>query len=317
MNDGEFRHVGFIGLGVMGVPMATNLLRSGYALTVHDLDATRAEPLIELGATWAEDAASVARGSDVVITIVPDSPDVVAAAEGPAGLLAGGHPHLVWIDMSTISPVTAQQLAEAAAACGIEMLDAPVSGGQKGAIEATLSIMVGGPSPVLERCIPLLQCMGTTIVHIGERVGAGQVAKACNQMVVGVTIGVVAEALTVGAKAGVDPAKIRSALLGGFAQSRVLDLHGQRMLDRAFEPGFRIHLHQKDMAIATSMARAYGAAVPLSALTLELMNALAASGQAGSDHSALVQVYERLAEHCISPTSEPRALLHADGDRDG
>jgi 2-hydroxy-3-oxopropionate reductase len=300
VSTGEFRQVGFIGLGVMGVPMAGNLLRSGYAVTVHDLDASRAEPLLELGATWAEDAASVARACDVVITIVPDSPDVVAAAEGPSGLLAGGHPHMVWIDMSTISPVTARQLAEAAADLEIDMLDAPVSGGQKGAIEATLSIMVGGPSATLERCRPLLECMGTTIVHIGEQVGAGQVAKACNQMVVGVTIAVVAEALVIGAKAGVDPAKIRSALLGGFAQSRVLDLHGQRMLDRTFEPGFRIRLHQKDLAIATSMARSYGAAVPLSALTLELMNGLAAAGNGESDHSALVQVYERLAETTVS-----------------
>lgn len=180
------------------------------------------------------------------------------------------------------------------------MLDAPVSGGQKGAVEATLSIMVGGRAALLERCLPILKCMGATIVHIGEEVGAGQVAKACNQMVVGVTIGVVAEALVAGAKAGVDPEKIRSALLGGFAQSRVLDLHGRRMLDHAFEPGFRIQLHQKDLAIATSMARAYGSAVPLSALTLELMNALAAAGEGGSDHSALVEIYERLAETSLA-----------------
>lgn len=296
MTEAAFHKVGFIGLGVMGVPMAANLLRSGHSLTVHDLDPSHAESLLELGATWADDAAAVARASEIVITMVPDSPDLLAAAVGPTGLLAGCHPRMTWIDMSTISPVTAREVAELAAGLDVDMLDAPVSGGQKGAIEATLSIMVGGPSAVLERCLPLLECLGKTIVHIGDEPGSGQVAKACNQMVVGVTIGVVAEALVAGAKAGVDPAKIRSALLGGFAQSRILEIHGQRMLDHDFQPGFRVRLHVKDMAIATSMARAYGASVPLSALTLELMNALGASDEGDSDHSALLHVYERLAE---------------------
>jgi 2-hydroxy-3-oxopropionate reductase len=304
VTEQEREHIGFIGLGVMGLAMATNLVRNGYPLTVYDVVPGCAQPLLELGAVWADDAASVARASEIVITMVPDSPEVLAAAEGPNGLLAGSREHMVWIDMSTISPVTARQLAERATRQGVDMLDAPVSGGQKGAIEAALSIMVGGPATVLERCQTVLACLGTTIVHVGEDPGSGQVAKACNQMVVGVTIGIVAEALVAGAKAGVDPSKIRSALLGGFAQSRVLEIHGQRMLDHAFEAGFRIRLHQKDLAIATSMARAYGAAVPLSALTLELMNGLAAGGEADSDHSALAEVYERLADTSISLTEK-------------
>jgi len=299
MTDREFHKVGFIGLGVMGVPMAANLIRSGYALTVYDLDPDRAAPLLELGAVWADDAASVARVSEAVITMVPDSPDLLGAAQSPSGLLAGSHEGMTWVDMSTISPVTARDVAALAGERGVAALDAPVSGGQKGAIEGTLSIMVGGPSAVFERCLPLLGCMGKTIVHIGEEPGSGQVTKACNQMVVGITIGAVAEALVAGAKAGVDPAKIREALLGGFAQSRILEIHGQRMLDHEFDPGFRTRLHVKDLAIATSMARAYGASTPLSALTLELMNALSAADEGDSDHSALLRVYERLADVTI------------------
>jgi 2-hydroxy-3-oxopropionate reductase len=308
MNNNQLSHVAFIGLGVMGMPMATNLVLAGYSLTVNDLDAGRAASLLELGAAWAGDAATAARAADVVITMVPDSPDVAAAATGPQGLLAGSSAGMTWIDMSSISPVTARELAQQAADAGVDMLDAPVSGGQKGAVEGTLSIMVGGPETVLDRCRPLLQCLGTTIVHIGDEVGAGQVAKACNQMVVGVTIGVVAEALVAAAKAGVDPERIREALLGGFAQSRILDLHGRRMLDRAFDPGFRIRLHQKDLAIGTSMARTYGTPAPLTALTLELMNAAAAAGAGESDHSALVLVYERLAEDSVAGAQNERSL---------
>src|SRR5579862_851458 len=186
--------VGFVGLGVMGLPMATNLMRAGYPLVVHNRPTSRTDALVEQGATRADDSSSVAAASDVVITMLPDSPDVVEVGLAADGLLAGARPGLTWIDMSTISPVTARQVATAAAERGVDMLDAPVSGGEKGALEATLSIMVGGPTSVLERCRAILEHLGQTIVHIGEEPGSGQVAKACNQLIVGVTISAVAEA---------------------------------------------------------------------------------------------------------------------------
>jgi 2-hydroxy-3-oxopropionate reductase len=207
---------------------------------------------------------------------------------------------LVWIDISTISPIAAQELARQAEGVGIDALDAPVSGGEQGAGDATLAIMVGGSRHAYERCLPLLRCLGTTIAHMGGA-GAGQVTKACNQMVVGITIAAVSEALVLGSKARIDPAQMREVLLGGFAASRVLDLHGRRMLDGNFQPGGRIELHRKDLDIALAMAREIGAAAPLSALVLQLMHAAAAAGDGDLDHAALVRVYERLNRTHLNP----------------
>lgn len=292
--------IGFIGLGIMGLPMAMNLARAGYQLTVNTRTASRAQPILKVGAMWEGDAASVARASDIVITMLPDSPDVAAVIEGSSGVLADAHEGMTWIDMSTISPVVTRRLADLAHERGVDSLDAPVSGGEKGAVEGTLSIMVGGPLEVFERCLPLLECMGQSIVHIGGT-GTGQIAKLCNQMIVGTTIAAVGEALVVGAKAGADPAKIREALLGGFAQSRILDVHGQRMLEGALQPGFRIRLHQKDVGIALDAARSFSAAAPLTALVAQLMNSAIAAGEGDRDHSALIRVYESLADIVIGP----------------
>jgi 2-hydroxy-3-oxopropionate reductase len=212
---------------------------------------------------------------------------------GADGILAGAHEGLVWIDISTISPAAAQEFSRLAVGAGIDALDAPVSGGEQGARDATLAIMVGGSEATYERCRPLLRSLGTTVAHMGGA-GAGQVTKACNQMVVGITIAAVGEALALGAKAGIDPARIREVLLGGYAASRVLDLHGRRMLDGNFEPGGRIALHRKDLDIALDIARQIDAAAPLSALVLQLMHSAAAAGDGDLDHAALVRVYERL-----------------------
>jgi 2-hydroxy-3-oxopropionate reductase len=293
--------VGFIGLGVMGRPMALNLLAAGFDVTVHSRSAERASPVIQQGAEWADSPRSVATTTDTVITMLPDSPDVMAVCQGSDGLFAGAHSGLVWIDMSTIGPITARQLAADASKLGVRTLDAPVSGGERGAIDASLSIMVGGDARTVEDVLPVLERLGRTITHVGDA-GAGQVAKACNQLVVGVTISAVAEALVLARKAGVDPGRVRTALLGGFAQSRVLEVHGQRMLDRAFEAGFRTALHQKDLSIVTETARGLAASTPLAAAVAQLMNALSAAGGGGNDHSAIVQVYERLAACTVPDT---------------
>jgi 2-hydroxy-3-oxopropionate reductase len=289
--DDQGLAVGFIGLGIMGLPMATNLLQAGHRLAVNTRTRSRAESLLEAGAAWAAEPSEVARRSDVVITMLPDSPDVAAVVDGEAGLLAGARAGTTWIDMSSISPSVAKRLADRAAEHGVDCLDAPVSGGEIAAVSGSLTIMVGGPEAVFVRCRPLLECMGSTVRRVGDA-GAGQVAKVCNQMIVGITIAAVAESLVLGAKAGVDPAMIREALLGGFAQSRVLDVHGQRMLEGSFAPGFRVDLHAKDMANAMDSARSYGASAPLSALVGQLMNSLVATGGADLDHSALARVYE-------------------------
>jgi 2-hydroxy-3-oxopropionate reductase len=231
---------------------------------------------------------------DVVLLCLPDSPDVEAAMAGEQGLLAGTRPGQIIVDMSTISPVTARALAAQAANQGVSLLDAPVSGGQVGAANGTLSIMVGGDADALERVRPVLSAMGKTILHLGES-GAGQVAKACNQLVIAVTIEAVAEALVLAAKAGVDPAKVRAALLGGYAYSRVLEGHGERFLERNFTPGFRTRLQYKDLNIALDAGRAYGAPMPAAALVHQLYTAMMARGEGDLDHSALVTLLEALA----------------------
>lgn len=286
--------VGFIGLGIMGRPMARNVLAAGYSLVVYDL---MPEPIMELvaaGATAANSPAEVAKAATVILLCLPDSPDVEAALAGQHGLLAGTHPGQIVIDMSTISPVTARAMAQKAAEQGVILLDAPVSGGQAGALNGTLSIMVGGDAAALERVRPLLSAMGKTILHLGDS-GAGQVAKACNQLIIAVTIEAVAEALVLANKAGVDPEKVRAALLGGYAYSRVLEGHGERFLAHNFEPGFRTRLQYKDLNIAMDTGRAYGVPLPAGALVHQLYAAIIARGNGDLDHSALVTLIEEMA----------------------
>src|SRR5579872_5139989 len=278
--------IGFIGLGIMGKPMARNLLKAGYSLVVHNRSRG---PVNELAAEGAKAAASpkeVAQQSDVIITMLPDSPDVEKVALGSDGIADGIKPNVIYIDMSTIAPATARRVADAMKKKGVKALDAPVSGGEKGAIEATLSIMAGGPQDAFDAALPIFQTLGKNIVLVGEA-GAGQIAKAANQLVVGVTIEAVAEALALAEAAGVDPAKVRSVLLGGFAQSRILDLHGQRMLDQNFQPGFKARLHQKDMRIVTQTAKEGGIEAPAADLALERFDKLVDSGGGEKDHSAL------------------------------
>ncbi len=286
--------VGFIGLGIMGKPMARNLLKAGYPLVVYSRSRGPVDELAAAGAKAVGSPRAVAEQADIVITMVPDSPDVQQVVLGKDGVLEGLRRGSVLVDMSTISPIVSRELAAAVEAKGAHMLDAPVSGGEKGAIEGTLSIMVGGPSDVFARVRPLFAALGKNIVHIGAH-GAGQVTKACNQIVVALTIQAVSEALVLATKAGVDPAKVREALLGGFAHSRILDLHGQRMLDRNFVPGFKVKLHQKDLNIALGTGRAVGVPLPGTAIVQEAFTALTGLGRKDLDHSSLVTLEEDLA----------------------
>jgi 2-hydroxy-3-oxopropionate reductase len=286
--------IGLIGLGIMGKPMSLNLLKAGYSLVVHDIVRPAVHEVVGAGAKDGGSAKAVTETSDVVITMLPDSPQVHEVVFSAGGVLEGVRQGQVFVDMSTISPLTSREVYDAMAKKGIPALDAPVSGGQKGAIEATLSIMVGGPKAAFDRVLPVFQTMGKNIVHIGEDPGAGQVTKACNQIVVGITIMAVAEALTLARKAGVDPAKVRAALLGGFAQSRILELHGQRILDHNFAPGFRIRLHQKDLRIALATGEAYGVPLFNTALVHEVLTALMAQGHQDLDHSGIAKYVEAL-----------------------
>lgn len=284
--------VGFIGLGIMGRPMAGHILSAGFPLIVTTRTRASAAGLIEAGASWADTAADVAAGSDIVLTMLPDTPDVETVLTGAGGVVDGA-PHGVHVvDMSTISPVATRELAARLAERGIALVDAPVSGGERAAIDATLSIMVGGPSRAIAVVRPVLEVLGRTIVRVGET-GAGQVAKACNQLIVAANIQAVAEALALATKAGVDPAMVREALMGGFASSRVLDVHGQRMLDRTFQPGFRVRLHRKDAAIIRSLADSVHASVPSFEVAARALDALCAAGSGDLDHSALYLLLDR------------------------
>lgn len=285
--------IGFIGLGLMGKPMAHNILKAGYPLTVYNRSRAAMEFLGAVGASLADSPAIVAAQSDVVITCLPDSPDVEAVVLGENGIAAGAREGMLYIDMSTIAPATARAVYATLQSRGIAALDAPVSGGDIGAQQGILSIMVGGDAPAFERALPILQTMGKNIVHIGEA-GAGQVTKACNQVVVAMTVQAVAEALTLAKKSRVDPAKVRDALLGGFAQSRVLEVHGQRMLEGSFQPGFKLHLHRKDMNIVLQTAREVQLPLLGASQVTELMNALLAQGKGELDNAAIVTLYEML-----------------------
>jgi 2-hydroxy-3-oxopropionate reductase len=285
--------IGFIGLGIMGMPMAGNLLAAGYPLTVHNRSRGPVEELAVRGATRGGSPREVAASSDVVITMLPDSPDVEAVVLGPDGVAAGIREGALYIDMSTIGPAVSRRIATVLSERGVDAVDAPVSGGEPAAREGNLSIMAGGTEEAVERARPIFKVLGKATTHIGPA-GAGQVAKAANQVVVALTIQAVAEALVLARKSGVDPARVRAALLGGFAQSRILDLHGQRMLDGAYDPGFKLRLHRKDLAIALQLGREEHAPLFATAQAAELMDALLAQGAGDRDHSALATLYEQL-----------------------
>lgn len=286
--------IGFIGLGIMGKPMAQHLLNAGYPLTVLDVVKSAQEEVVAAGARAGTSPKSVAEQSDVIITMLPDSPDVEQVILGREGVIEGLRAGALVIDMSTVLPSTARKVAQAARDKGADALDAPVSGGQVGAVNAALTIMVGGAQTAFDRAKPLFDKMGKNITLVGEA-GAGQITKAANQIIVGVTIAAVSEALLLAAKAGVDPAKVREALMGGFASSRILELHGNRMIQRTFAPGFKIKLHRKDMNLILNTARELGLSLPMSAQVAELMNGLIANDGAELDHSALVTMFEKLA----------------------
>jgi 2-hydroxy-3-oxopropionate reductase len=286
--------VGLIGLGIMGRPMARNLMKAGYSLTVHNRSRGPVDEIAAEGATPAGSPREVAAVSDVTITMLPDSPDVEAVMRGPDGVFAGARAGSIVIDMSTISPLVAKSLAEEAAGRGIRMLDAPVSGGDKGAIAGTLSIMVGGAADLFEECRPVFAAMGKTIVHVGPA-GAGQTVKCCNQIVVALAYQAISEALVLGARAGVEPAKIIEVLNGGLAATRVMELRGPTMIEHNFTPGFRLRLHHKDLGIALETAKAYGVPLPATAQIDQVVAALRAAGREDLDHSAILTHVEDLA----------------------
>ncbi|MGV3556621.1 2-hydroxy-3-oxopropionate reductase [Larkinella arboricola] len=283
--------IGFIGLGIMGKPMALNLIKAGYSVTVLQQSKAAGE-LAEAGAKTASSSRELAQQSDVVITMLPDSPEVENVVSGPDGVLDGIQSGALFIDMSTIAPATARTIYDRMQQKGVEALDAPVSGGQVGAVSASLSIMVGGTEAAFQRALPIFQSMGKNIVLIGKP-GAGQTTKACNQMIVGITIQAVSEAFTLAKQAGVDLEKMREVLLGGFAQSRILDLHGKRMIDRNFAPGFKIKLHKKDMGIALQSGEEFSVPLKATALVAEQMKAALEAGNGELDHSALLLQLEK------------------------
>ena len=279
-------NVGFIGLGIMGKPMALNLIKAGYALSVLSTSKA-ASTLIEAGATAFDSIKSLSENSDIVITMLPDSPDVEKVVLGENGVLSGIQKGALLIDMSSIAPSTARNIAILMQKKGIESLDAPVSGGQVGAEAATLSIMVGGTETAFNTALPLFQAMGKNIVLIGEA-GAGQMTKICNQMIVGMTIQAVGEAFTLASKAGVNLEKMREVLLGGFAQSRILDLHGKRIIDRNFKPGFKIKLHNKDMKLALQAGKEYNIALNGVSQVAKVMKKAIKNGHGELDHSGII-----------------------------
>jgi 2-hydroxy-3-oxopropionate reductase len=291
--------LGFIGLGIMGAPMAAHLRAAGHELFVHTRSRVP-QALLDAGAVRCADAAGVARAAEVVFLMLPDTPDVEAVLFGPKGVAEGLGPGRAVVDMSSISPIETQAYAARIEALGADWLDAPVSGGEVGAKAASLTIMVGGRDAVFQRLQPLLALMGKAITHVGPP-GAGQITKVANQIIVALNIAAVSEALVFAAKAGADPAKVRQALMGGFASSRILEVHGERMLKRTFAPGFRIKLHQKDLALALQGARALGVALPQTAGVAQLMQVCAAQGLQDLDHSALVQALELMAGHSLAP----------------
>ena len=290
--------IGVIGLGIMGGPMANNLLGAGHELVVNTRHRSNAEEQEGRGAQWAENPGGVAEQTDTIITMLPDSPQVSEVVGGEHGVLSTAREGTLVIDMSTISPVVTTELARAAAEKGVGMVDAPVSGGDVGAKEGTLSIMAGGSEEDFARAKPLFEVLGKTIVHVGP-VGAGQVVKACNQIVVALSIEAVAEALVLGSKAGVDPARVLDVLSGGLAANRVMEVRRENFLSHDFKPGFRIDLHHKDLGIALAAGREYGVPLPVTAIVDQMLQALRMRGHGSEDHSALLRVIEDWAQHEI------------------
>src|SRR6266496_1004846 len=290
--------IGFIGLGIMGKPMAHNLLKAGFPVIVHNRHQEVTNELVTAGAMAGALPRDIAASCNVLITMLPDSPQVEEVLIGANGVIEGAPAGLIVIDMSTISPIVTRMLADRLAAHGITMLDAPVSGGDKGAIAGTLSIMVGGEEATFQRCLPIFQALGKTVVHVGES-GAGQVVKACNQIVVALVIEAVSEALVLGSKAGVDPAKILQVLNGGLAANRVIELRGASMLAHDFAPGGRIKTHHKDLGIILALGRMYGVSLPVTAQVDQMFASLVTKGRGDLDHTALLTYLEDLADHQI------------------
>ena len=291
-------NVGFVGLGIMGKPMAGHLIAGGHTLFLKTRREVPAE-LISAGGTACATAKEVAQKSDVIITMVPDTPDVEAVLFGEGGIAEGLSAGKTVVDMSSISPIATKAFAEKIAALGCGYLDAPVSGGEVGAKNAALSIMVGGDEETFARVNPLFDLIGKTVTHVGPA-GSGQVAKVANQIIVALTIEAVAEGLVFASKAGADPAKVRQAITGGLATSRILELHGERMIKRTFDPGFRIKLHQKDLTLALDNAKALGVALPSTAVAQQLFSVCVANGGEGWDHSAIVRALEIMSAHPVA-----------------
>jgi len=288
--------VGFIGLGLMGKPMARNLLKKGFSVIVHNRSASAVDELVKEGATKADSPAAVARTATYIITMLPDGPDVSKVLEGDNGVFSAMQKGTVIVDSSTIAPAIARRLAARAKELGGSMLDAPVSGGEIGAIDGTLTFMVGGDAAALESVRAILSAMGKPdrIVHVGES-GAGQICKACNQIVLGGTMAVVAEAIALSRKAGVDPMKVRAALMGGFAQSRVLEVHGERMITGNWKPGFKAKLFKKDLGIAMNTLAENGVPAATSAVVQQLVNAQIAAGEGEEDYSGIAKAIFKMA----------------------
>ncbi|HEX6709623.1 MAG TPA: 2-hydroxy-3-oxopropionate reductase [Rubrobacter sp.] len=290
--------IGFIGLGIMGKPMARNLIEAGYELVVYNRTREKAEELASEGATVAGSPKDVAEQSDIIITMLPDSPQVEEVLTGEDGVLEGVREGALIVDMSTISPVVTEELSEKTRENGASMLDAPVSGGDVGAIDGTLSIMVGGSDEDFERAKPLFEVMGKTVTHVGPS-GTGQVVKAANQIVVALTIEAVSEALVLGSKGGVAPEKILDVLGGGLAGNKVMELKREKMLGHSFDPGFRIELHHKDLGIALAAGREYGVTLPVTAIVDQMLQTLKMRGKGDRDHSAILTLIEESSGHEI------------------
>lgn len=290
--------LGFIGLGIMGAPMAGHLIKAGHVLFVNTRSTVPAD-LVAAGAQACATAAEVARNADIVFMMLPDTPDVAKVLWGDNGVAAGLSQGKTVVDMSSISPMETKEFAQQINALGCDYLDAPVSGGEVGAKAASLTIMVGGPDAAFERVKPLFELMGKNITLVGGN-GDGQTCKVANQIIVALNIAAVGEALLFASKAGADPAKVRQALMGGFASSRILEVHGERMIKRTFAPGFRIGLHQKDLNLALAGAKTLGVALPQTASAAQLMQACAANGMQDLDHSALVRALELMANHTVA-----------------
>lgn len=286
-------NIGFVGLGIMGRPMALNLLNAGHSVWVHARRPAMMTPLYNAGATACNTSTEVATKADIIFICVSDTHDVEHVILGDEGLLKGINKNSIVVDMSTISPSATRALATTLSKSNVHMLDAPVSGGEQGAIDGALSIMVGGDEDIFNRVLPLFQVMGKNIVHIGSN-GAGQVTKACNQVLIGQTIAAIGEAFILASASGVDPAKVREALLGGFAGSRALESHGQRMLDRNFKPGFKASLHHKDMRIVMEAAHELGVALPGAAMVTQYLNAVIGNGNGENDSISILELQEEL-----------------------